>query len=90
MSNEAALVKTSGCRNARMAYSSWRLFCTGVPVRSSVCWRCTRLSTECAAVSSFFTLWPSSRIIVRQYTFCDSVKLNVGLHAISYVVTAMS
>ena len=66
------------------------LFCTGVPVSNTVCWRCTRLSTACAAVSSFFTLCPSSRIIVRQYTFCDSVRLNVGLHAISYVVTATS
>ena len=83
-------MNTSGCKNERMAYNSCRLFCTGVPVRSKVCCLCTLERTLCAAVSSFFTLCPSSRIMVRQYTFCDSVKLNVGLHAISYVVTATS
>ena len=89
-SKAADFVKTSGCKNERMAYSSCRLFCTGVPVRSKVCCLCTLERTLCAAVSSFFTLCPSSRIMVRQYTFCDSVRLNVGLHAISYVVTATS
>ena len=89
-SNADDLVKTSGCRNERMAYSSCRLFCTGVPVSKSVCCLCTLDRTLCAAVSSFLTLCPSSRIMVRQYTFWDSVRLNVGLHAISYVVTATS
>lgn len=34
-----ASVNTSGCRYDNSAYSSCRLFCIGVPVSSSVCWR---------------------------------------------------
>mmetsp|Transcript_21233 Transcript_21233/g.35585 ORF Transcript_21233/g.35585 Transcript_21233/m.35585 type:complete len:294 (-) Transcript_21233:425-1306(-) len=55
-----------GLRKESNAHSSCRLFCRGVPVRSTVLAARTFPSTCARWLSSFFRRWPSSRISRRQ------------------------
>mmetsp|Transcript_38287 Transcript_38287/g.95145 ORF Transcript_38287/g.95145 Transcript_38287/m.95145 type:complete len:300 (+) Transcript_38287:807-1706(+) len=65
---------TSGSRKWRRLHSSGRLFCSGVPVRSSLLAAGICLSSRISLQSKFFRRWPSSTTRYLKLYFCRNLR----------------
>lgn len=91
-SKSSQQLNTFGRRKLSNAHNSARLFCRGVPVRSSRCvdWYCWP-STDANFPLAFFILWPSSMTIYFHsylFRFSRSLKMKsyVVIHTFHFVV----